>query len=150
MHFLVIIFLASLVMGELTMISLSIVFFFLSLLSYYVLCQQSPIPSICNFLILIPLFLGHLMQSPSQFRSSSPPFPLHFLGICSLCQLVFFINHLLYMTSPCTPHQFLLGTFFHSNLHSHFIHFLVSALLTPTVIPTRLFFANLDLLLFLC
>ena len=31
------------------------------------------------------------------------------------------------MTSPCIPHQFLLKTFLHSNLHSHFIHFLLSA-----------------------
>ena len=77
------------------------------------------------------------MQSPSQFRSSSPPFPLHFLGICSLCQ--FFICHFLHMTSPCTPHQFILRTFLHSNLHSHFIHFLLSALLIHTILTTLFF-----------
>ena len=27
-----------------------------------------------------------LCNPTSQFQSSSPPFPLHFLGICSLCQ----------------------------------------------------------------
>ena len=46
------------------------------------------------------------------------------------------------MTSLCTPHQFLLRTFFHSNqspLSFHFIHFLLVALLTPTIILTRLF-----------
>ena len=87
-------------------------------------------------------------QPPSQFRSSSLPFPLHFLGICSLCQ--FCICHFFYMTSPCAPHQFLLRTFFPSNIHSYFIHFLLSGLLTPMIILARLFFANLDLLLYLC
>ena len=84
------------------------------------------------------------MQSPSPFRSSSPRFPLNFLGIGSLCQC--FICH--FSTWPahaCAPHQFLLRNFLHTNLHSHFIHFLLSALLTPTIILTMLFF---DFLLF--
>ena len=51
---------------------------------------------------------------------------------------------------PIYSHQFLLRTFLHTNLHPHLIHFLLSALLTPTIILTRLFFANLDLVLFLC
>ena len=77
------------------------------------------------------------MQSPLQFRSSSPPFPLHFLGICSLCQL--FICYIFYMTSQCAPRQFLLRTFLHSNHHCRFFHVLLSALLTPTIILIRLF-----------
>ena len=122
--------------------SFSIVFLFLSFFSLYVLCQQSPIPSIYHFFtILPPLFLGLLMQSPiaiSFFLASmSPPLSVHLLSVS-----------LLYMTSPCTPHQFLLGSLLHSNLRSHFITFLLSAFLTPTIILIRLFFANLDLLLF--
>ena len=46
-----------------------------------------------------------------------------------------------------TPHQFHLRGFLHSNLHFHFNHFLLSALLTPTMFVATLFFANLDLLL---
>ena len=64
---------------------------------------------------------------------SSPPFPHHYLGICSLCQ--FFVSHLF-----SSAHQFLLRAFLHSNLHSHFINILSSALLTLTIILTRLFF----------
>ena len=41
-----------------------------------------------------------------------------------------------HMTNTCTPHQFLLNTILHSNLHSHFIHFLLSALLTPKPGPS--------------
>ena len=37
-----------------------------------------------------PLSMSLLMQSSSQFRSSSPPFPFHFLGICSLCQFLIY------------------------------------------------------------
>ena len=56
--------------------------------------SQSPTPSIfyCS-----PPFSTHSFQIslnvvfPSHSRSSSPPFPLHFLGICSLCH--FFICH---------------------------------------------------------
>ena len=85
-------FLASLVRGELTMISFSIVCFFLSLFSYYVLCQQSPIPSVYLFFPRSSPTLSRslLIQSPLQFWSSSPPFSLHFLGICSLCQFFIF------------------------------------------------------------
>ena len=51
------------------------------------------------FYILLPLFLDHIQcNSTSQLRSSSPPLPLHFLGICSLCQ--FFICHVFYITCP--------------------------------------------------
>ena len=50
-----------------------------------------------------------LMQSPSQFRGSSPPFHFHFPGICPLSQ--FIISHFFHMTSLCTPHQFLFRTF---------------------------------------
>ena len=44
---------------------------------------------------------------PLHSRSSSPPFSLHFLGICSLCQ--FFISHSLHVSGPFEPtlHQFL-------------------------------------------
>ena len=74
--------------------------------------------------------------------SISPPLSRHLLSLPVFSSALYF-----YMTSPCTPNQFLLRTSFHSNLHSHFIHFLLSALLTPKIILTRLFFANLDLLL---
>ena len=124
MHFVVTIFLASLsiVRGELTMISFSIGFFPpLTFLLYYTLCQQSLNNS---FYLSFPppptLSKSRLMQSPSQFRFFSPSFPLHILGICSLpvFHLPFF-----YMTSPCTPHQFLLRTFLHSNHQSDFTLF---------------------------
>ena len=107
--------------------------------------SASSLQFLLSFFCIFPTLSSSLsMQSPSQFRSSSPPFPLHFLGICSLCQ---FCNwHFFYITSPCTPHRFHLKTF----LQSQFIYFLLSALLTPTVILTRLFFANLDLLLYAC
>ena len=75
------------------------------------------------------------MQCPSHLQSSSsPPFPINFLCICSLCQV--FISSFFHMISLCTPHQFILRTFLHSNLHSHFIHFLLSA---PMIILISLF-----------
>ena len=90
----------------------------------------------CN--LCLPRF-----QFPSTFWASESGWEFH---SASFSYLQFF-----YMTSACTPHQFLLRTFLHSNLYSHFIHFLLSALLTPTIIITRSFFANQNpLLLFLC
>ena len=53
------------VRGELTIVSFSIVFFFLSLFSYYVLCQLSTIPSII-FYILLSLFLRHFQCNPRR------------------------------------------------------------------------------------
>ena len=119
------------------------IFFFLPLtFSYYVLSQPSPISFLYSFLQSSPaLSRSVLMQSPiamSVFLVSMPTF-----WASALCQ--FFISHFIYMTNLCTPHQLFLRTFLHSNLHSHFIHFLLSALLTPTIITSRSFFANLDL-----
>ena len=106
--------------------------------------------SVSTFKFLLSIICATLSRSLlMQFRCSSPPFLLHFLGICSICP--FFVSHVFYMTSLCTPRQFLLRPFLHSNLHSHLIHFLLSALLIPTIITNMQFFANLDLLLlFLC
>ena len=115
------------------MISFTIVYFLP--LACLILCSLSAVSNsfYLPFLHSSPTLSRSLsMQSPSKFQSSSPPFPLHFLGICSLCQ--FFICHFFYMTSPCSAHQFLLRTFLHPNLHSHFIHFLLSALLSPTIL----------------
>ena len=77
------------------MISFSIVFFFLSLFSYY-LCS---LPAVSKSFIYISIYIYIyfffptlsrvlLVQSLSQFRCSSPPFPLHFPGTCSLCQFI--------------------------------------------------------------
>ena len=76
--------------------------------SHYVkiLYHRSLIPSSwCSFFsILLPFCLDLLWCNPtSQFRFSSPPFPIHSLGICSLCQ--FFISHSFHMTSPCQTSQ---------------------------------------------
>ena len=63
------------------MISYSIVFFYLSLFSFYVLCQQSPIPSIYLSIYLSIIFFH---SSPTRnFGLPHPQFPLHFLDICS-------------------------------------------------------------------
>ena len=149
MHFVVNIFLASLLSGviELTMISFSIVF--LLPLTFFLLRSVSTESNSFYLSFLFhsspTLSMSLLMQSPSQFRSSLPPFPLYFLDICSLCQS--FLCHSVYRTSSCTRHQFLLRT--HSNLHCQFIIFFLSALLTPMIILSRLLFANLEVLLFL-
>ena len=124
-------------------------FFFLSLFSYYVVCQQFPIPSIYNFFHSSPtLSRSLLMQSSITISVFLAFISTLFSGY--LFALPVFLIPFLHMTNSCTPYQFLLRTFLHSNLYSHFIIFLLSALLTPTMIPTRLFFTNLDLLLFLC
>ena len=89
------------------------------------------------------LSMSLLMQSPiaiSVFLAFiSPPLSVHLLS--ASFYLPFF-----YMTRSCrpTPHQFLLRTLLHSNLHSHFIIFLLLALSTPTIILTRLFFIKID------
>ena len=64
---------------------------------------------------LFHVSLHTVLSSPCL--SSSPPFPIYFTDICSLCQ--FSILHSFYMTSPFlpTPNQFLLKTFLHSNQH---------------------------------
>ena len=102
------------------------------------------------FSILLPLFLGLLMQPPSQLPSSSSPFNLHVLGLSSLCK--FFISHSFHMTGLCqpTPHQFLLKTFLHFNFHSQFIHSSVISSVNSHDSSFQVVFANLDLLLFLC
>ena len=92
--------------------------------------------------------------------------PLTFFVLCSVSGFLLSIIACIFsmsITSNAIPHRNLglprlqfASTFWasalflkllHSNLHSHFIHFLLSALLTPTIILTMLFFANLDLLL---
>ena len=57
---------------------------------------------------------------PSHSRLSTPPFPLHILSISlPIVHLPF-----LPLVRPISfyPHQFLLKTFHHSNLHSQFVH----------------------------
>ena len=57
------------------------------------------------FSILIPLFLCLFQcHPPWLFRSSSPPFTLHFQGICSHCQLV--IYHSFHMTGTMSIYSF--------------------------------------------
>ena len=70
--------------------------------------QPTPPPhiSLTTFSVSSVQFLLFIFQTSPQIRSSSPLFPMHFLGICSLCQ--FSISHSFHMTSPCTPHQLLL------------------------------------------
>ena len=88
------------------MISFSIVFFLpLTFLSLRSLPAVSSSCYLLPFSPLFSLFLGHYL--------------LNCLGICALCQ--FLISHSFHMTNPCTADQFLLSTFFHSKLHSHFI-----------------------------
>ena len=117
------------------MISFSIVFFhplnFLSLRSmstvsnsFYLSFFHSS-PSLSRSLI---------MQSPSQFRSS-----FHSTFWASALFASFSSPIYFHMTNPCTAHQLLLRTFLHSHFHSHFIKFLLSALLTPTIILSGCF-----------
>ena len=56
---------------------------------------------------------------------------------CSLWQ--FIISHSFHLTCPCqpTPHQFLLKTVFHSNLHSQFINYpLINSQLSRFFLPS--------------
>ena len=148
MHFVIIIYFLGItvIRGELTTIYFSIIFF--HPFTFLLLCSLSAVSNSSIFFHSFPtLSRLLLMQSPLQFQCSSPPFPPH-IQASGLCQ--FIISHLFHMTSPCTSHQFVLRTFLRSNLHSHFIHFLLSALLIPMIILTRLLSTNLDLLLFLC
>ena len=95
------------------MISLS--FFFLSIFSHYVLCQQFPILFYILFLfsILLQLFLGHNFGLPRLHFTST-------FWASVFCQ--FNISHSFHMTSSCSPHQFLVSIFHHSNLYFHLIH----------------------------
>ena len=90
-----------------------------------------------SFFSLLPLFLGHLMQSPIAIliflTSISPPFSGHLLS-------AIFSSSIFLHDQPLYSSPIYLRTFLHSNLHSHFIHFLLSALLTPTIILTKLVF----------
>ena len=71
------------------------------------------------FSILLPPFTNVLTQSSHLILNLHP---LHFLSTFSLCQ--FFTFHYFHMSGPfqSTPHQFLLITFLHSNLHSQVVH----------------------------
>ena len=71
------------------------------------------------FYIILPLFLCHFQCNPRRnFGLPRLHFPSTFWASACFSSASFF-----YMTSPCTPHQFLLRTFLHSNFHSHFILF---------------------------
>ena len=92
-----------------------------------------------QFLLYVARFLPRflcvlLCNHPSP--SFSPPLFGHLLSF--FCQ--FFMCDSFHMTIPCqpNPHQFLLTTFRNSKLHSQFI-LLLSSLLTPTILLTRLF-----------
>ena len=99
----------------------------------YVVYQQFTVPSICCSFSPM-LSMCPFMQSPIAvlFPSTVWTSALFF------CQ--FFMCDSFHMTIPCqpNPHQFLLTTFRNSNLHSQFI-LLLSSLLTPTILLTRLF-----------
>ena len=76
------------------------------------------------------------------------PFPsLHFLGICSFNNCS--ISHSFHMSGPFqpTPPQFLLKTFFHTNLHSQFGHSGLIRSLHSHDSSYPVVFANLHLLL---
>ena len=68
------------------------------------------------------------------FASISHPLSGHLLSLP-----VYHLPFVFDMTSPYTPHQFLLRIFLQFNLHSPLIHFLFSSLLTPTIILTGCF-----------
>ena len=132
------------------MISFSVVFF---PLTFFLLCSLPAVSEsfYLHFFHSSPtlsrsrLIQIHFAISVSFFASISPLLSGYLLSL-PVFHLPFFD-----MTSSCAPNQFLLRTSLHSNLHSLFIIFLLSALLPPTIILTRLSFANMDLLLlFLC
>jgi len=140
LHFVVIIFLAS----SFSRLSwpwfpfpLSV--FFLALFSYHVLCQQCPVSSIYHFFPHSSPTLSRSLLMPH--RNFSLP-RLHFPSTFWACALFDSLSSLIFSIWPAyTPRQFLLRTF----VHPHFNNFLLSALFTPTIILTRLFFHN-----FLC
>ena len=76
--------------------SLSRLFFPLLIFSHYILYHQSPTPPVlcCSPFSSHSLQISHNAVLPSHSLSSSSIFPLHFLGIWSLCQ--FLISHSLY------------------------------------------------------
>ena len=150
--------------------------FCLVLFSHYVFCQQSPTPSVWCFslttcsvssrrlllsgallslrvlsavadsfcLVLFSPFFIHFLWVQSQFPSSSPPFPptVWASAVFASFSLPIHSTRLLdnfFLTIYFTPISILISSIL-----------LLSALSTPTIILTRLFFANLDLLLFLC
>ena len=95
--------------------------FFLFLFSHYVVYQQFPVASICCslfFSILLSRLLGVFYAIPHR-----RPFPLPLSGhLLFFCQ--FYMSDSFHMTIPCqpNPYQFLLTTFLHSSVHSHFIN----------------------------
>ena len=104
--------------------------FLFSPFSHCVLYQQSPTPIFHCYSTFFSYSFQISLKAvlPSHSQTSSPPFSLHFLGICSFCK--FFISHFPTCPFQPTPHQFILNTFLHSNLHSQFFHFFLSALFT--------------------
>ena len=110
----------TIIRDELTMFPFSIVFFLpLNFLligslsavsnSFYNLPHSSP--TISRSLLM------HYPIKISVFPASiSSPLSGHLLSLSVLLSPIFS-----QMTSPCTPHQFLLKTFLHSNLHFQFI-----------------------------
>ena len=103
------------------MISVSVVFFFLfSFITFLTLRSLSIVSRVPSIFCSSPFF----SHSPSsQFRSSSPRFLLHFLGICPVC-CQFSIFYSFQMTDSFQPtyHQFCLNIFLLSNRHSQFLH----------------------------
>ena len=89
-------------------------------------CQPiAPVERGCCCPLFIPVVRGEVGRGYCHLF-----FLLTFLLLCSLSPvsnsyllLLFFISPSFHGTFQPTPHQFLLKTFLHSNLHSQFIHF---------------------------
>ena len=130
--------------------SFSVVFF---LALFFLLLRSLSAVSNSFYLSVFPFFSHSFYATFNAIPQRNFDLPrLHFpFSICACALFANFSSPFFYMTSPRTHHQFFSRTFLHSSHHSRFIHFLLSALLTPIIILTRLLFANLDLLLlFLC
>ena len=93
------------------------------------------------FLHFSPTHSRSLLMQPPIAISVFLPASISSLISGYLVSLPVFVSHF-YMANSYTPDQFLLRTFLYSNIHSHFITFFLSALLTLTIILTRLFFKS--------
>ena len=91
--------------------------------SHCILYQHSPTPSLSFAVVLhSPPTLSRSLFTQSSHHILDLPlliFASTFF-ICSFWQ--FFISYSFHISDPFQPHQFLLKTFLHSNLHSQFIH----------------------------
>ena len=100
------------------MISVSIVYFLPFF--HYVVYQQFPVPSICcSFSTFFSHAFSVFFYAIPHLRPFSLPLSGHLLFFCQ-----FYMSDSFHMITPCQPNpdQFLLTTFLHSSVHSHFIH----------------------------